>query len=300
MAIAFSCEGCGKSFSVDDRLAGKRSRCKQCGHVFQIPGPSPAQPAPQRPARASDPAPPAFDPYAIDDAPPPSAPPGPEERLPERAGAPAPKKKKRRRADASPWLTIWFHPRDTVRAILDTDPSRGVMLLYFLAGINYTITRGYRPDTAGDLLVLRIIIGVLFFGAIWGAVSYCIAATILQVACGILGGRGDTEEVRVAVAWSSVPMLGNMAFWAVLIGMYGTEIFRASFGAAHGGEALVMVYAANFILSVWSFVLLVAALAEAQEFSVLRALGALLLSALIILLIVLLIGLVTVSIWRMR
>ena len=29
--IAFSCEGCGKAFEVDDDLAGRKSRCKDVG-----------------------------------------------------------------------------------------------------------------------------------------------------------------------------------------------------------------------------------------------------------------------------
>jgi hypothetical protein len=36
MAIAVQCEKCGKAFSLPDRLAGKRGRCDQCGHVFWI------------------------------------------------------------------------------------------------------------------------------------------------------------------------------------------------------------------------------------------------------------------------
>ena len=39
--IAFSCEGCGKAFEVDDDLAGRRSRCKRCGAVMRIPDSEP-------------------------------------------------------------------------------------------------------------------------------------------------------------------------------------------------------------------------------------------------------------------
>jgi hypothetical protein len=46
MVIAFPCENCGKSFEVDGALAGKKCRCKQCGHIFSIP-------IPRRPASAS-------------------------------------------------------------------------------------------------------------------------------------------------------------------------------------------------------------------------------------------------------
>ena len=37
MAISFVCEGCGKDFTVGDELAGKKGKCKQCGHLMLIP-----------------------------------------------------------------------------------------------------------------------------------------------------------------------------------------------------------------------------------------------------------------------
>jgi hypothetical protein len=40
MSIALDCPGCGKHYEVDLALAGKKSRCKQCGEVFLIPVPA--------------------------------------------------------------------------------------------------------------------------------------------------------------------------------------------------------------------------------------------------------------------
>jgi hypothetical protein len=47
--IAFTCEGCGNAFGVDDKLAGRKSRCRQCGAAFRIPAAEPvlAQRAPR-------------------------------------------------------------------------------------------------------------------------------------------------------------------------------------------------------------------------------------------------------------
>ncbi len=36
MAVTFTCE-CGKKFSVNDKLAGKRGKCKACGQTLIIP-----------------------------------------------------------------------------------------------------------------------------------------------------------------------------------------------------------------------------------------------------------------------
>jgi hypothetical protein len=43
--IAFQCSSCRHKFEVDDSLAGKRGRCKNCGEIFTIPGPPAKAPA---------------------------------------------------------------------------------------------------------------------------------------------------------------------------------------------------------------------------------------------------------------
>lgn len=37
MPISFACGNCRKSYQLDDGLAGKKARCKQCGNEFRIP-----------------------------------------------------------------------------------------------------------------------------------------------------------------------------------------------------------------------------------------------------------------------
>ncbi len=37
--IRFTCEACGKSLNVADKLAGKRGKCPGCGGVVNVPGP---------------------------------------------------------------------------------------------------------------------------------------------------------------------------------------------------------------------------------------------------------------------
>ena len=65
MAIAATCPQCGKRYNLDDALAGKKAKCKQCQSVFRIsaepaaaitttPAPAPAM-ATNRPAPAAPP-----------------------------------------------------------------------------------------------------------------------------------------------------------------------------------------------------------------------------------------------------
>src|SRR5438067_831336 len=78
MTIAFPCENCGHRFEVDRSYAGKKCRCKKCGHVFVIPVPrEPASATAPRPAMKtfgadSAPAPPKSRPSAPAPKPPPA------------------------------------------------------------------------------------------------------------------------------------------------------------------------------------------------------------------------------------
>jgi acetyl esterase/lipase/DNA-directed RNA polymerase subunit RPC12/RpoP len=54
MSIRFTCNTCGKAFSVTDDLAGQRGKCKGCGSAIVIPGGT-AQPAPLYVAPAPSP-----------------------------------------------------------------------------------------------------------------------------------------------------------------------------------------------------------------------------------------------------
>ncbi len=92
MAIAFRCGQCGRIYEVDDSLAGKRGKCKDCGAVFAIPEPG----AVDDPYGLDDP-------YALSSAPEPDAAeePGP---------SPRPKGKKKKRRGSAFWpsnLSPW-------------------------------------------------------------------------------------------------------------------------------------------------------------------------------------------------
>ena len=52
MTITFDCESCHSEFTVDSALAGRKGRCKNCGHRLVIPE---ASPAPEEAAASGEP-----------------------------------------------------------------------------------------------------------------------------------------------------------------------------------------------------------------------------------------------------
>src|SRR4051812_4750887 len=88
MALTVFCQKCGKRFDLDERMAGRRARCKQCQHEVIPPGrrrpagspmvaaarsPHPAAPPPSAPRspppRPAPPekGPPVHDPFGLQD-----------------------------------------------------------------------------------------------------------------------------------------------------------------------------------------------------------------------------------------
>jgi len=39
MSIRFACPSCGKKYKVDQSQAGRKSKCRKCGHRLQVPRP---------------------------------------------------------------------------------------------------------------------------------------------------------------------------------------------------------------------------------------------------------------------
>jgi DNA-directed RNA polymerase subunit RPC12/RpoP len=139
MSLSFSCPACGKTFRVDESLAGKRARCKACGGVVRIPT------AP-RPVDGS-----IDDPYGLDEARSPAPSIWPitvdEESLVPRRRSATGGKRRRARSGSRPWgvglrsagglcllAGLSFAPvQATVPALRGTLPTTGLGLVSGLA-----------------------------------------------------------------------------------------------------------------------------------------------------------------------
>ena len=55
MSITFHCDSCGKKFTVDDSLAGRRAKCKNCQAPIVVPAADEDAPIPVAPIIEDDP-----------------------------------------------------------------------------------------------------------------------------------------------------------------------------------------------------------------------------------------------------
>jgi hypothetical protein len=172
---------------------------------------------------------------------------------------------------ASPWRTVWFSPRRTIRAIVDATERPSIVPVVALACITSALG-GLEPDETGAISAaastMPVIVGGLrlVFGVIIGPF-------ILAFVGSMLGGEADPTDLRPAVAWSYVPTVASLVFLIlVLMSLPGAAQMAAGEFSSTAIFAVVGVIGI-FACALWSIVLLVAMVAEVQRFSVLKAIA---------------------------
>ncbi len=186
---------------------------------------------------------------------------------------------------ASPWKTLWFHPRQTVRAVLDRDASYMLLPLIFSYGIfdalDYLCKRN-----AGDTMSLAQIAAIaLVLGPIRGIISVFVATLVCALTGRWLGGRADRGNLQIAFAWSIPPYLVAGLLGLPAMAFFGAEYFKSEPNLGEGPEVALLVFAPLVLqvpLLIWSIVLYVQGVAELQGFSAWRALGSIVLATLIV------------------
>jgi hypothetical protein len=173
------------------------------------------------------------------------------------------------------WLSIWFHPRQTIREAVTNDGDDSVLIVASLIGF----VRGLQLATAlhsGDRLALPL---VLLGAAIFGLIAFCLGLAIMSFlswAIGRwLGGSAAIRQVGLALIWAQVPCAAEIVLWVPRIGFLGREAFASHrpYIEAHPSLRALEVTCVllAFVPAIWSIVLIVVCTAEVQRFSIARA-----------------------------
>jgi hypothetical protein len=175
-----------------------------------------------------------------------------------------------------------------MRAILDSDPRRLVILLAALSGFGNAVDRASgRSLGDGNSLPVWAIVALCFvLGGIGGVLSVYAGGFVLRQTGRLLGGRATAVEVRSALAWSSVPLIWSLLLWPPELALLGREMFTTATPTLDANPLLIvplgLLILVEVVVGLWAFVVFLKALGEAHGFSAWRSLGATLLGVLAI------------------
>jgi len=181
-----------------------------------------------------------------------------------------------------PFFSLWIAPRETIRRLVDTDPTRYVIGLAMLRGalgrLEFAWFSALSQRTSPSPLWP---VGVAFrvvLGAIVGVIGLYVGAWLVGLFCRILGGVSSAIEMRAALAWSHVPGItaAIVSIALVLCGALNPPEFKHSRLPVMTGSTIELMLV-NAVLIGWGVVVQLNCIGEVNRFSAWRALGAIVL-----------------------
>lgn len=168
----------------------------------------------------------------------------------------------------NPWFTMWTLPRATIRQIIDTDPRKKILLLASIVGIinvfEVVLDGVGSPDFSGAIVFLIL-------GSLSGITSLYLISALHRLTGSWIGGQASTFELRAAIAWSNVPLIWSTLLWIPeLIHrelFYWQDVFTSDLFVLF----MDLVSFAKIFISIWTLIIFIVSLAEAQKFSIWKA-----------------------------
>ena len=164
----------------------------------------------------------------------------------------------------NPWLSIWRHPRQTIRQIVETRPGGAVPLVLMMTATvaKFSIQLIPIAQRMGWSVPITVFLSFVC-GAMVGLVLYYLFGWLYQWVGSWLGGQAKNAEVRTAIAWVEVPTLALTMLVLPLL-------FLSPMAAA------ILLMVAGFVVWIWQTVLACHTLGEVHRFSAWKGFGTLL------------------------
>jgi hypothetical protein len=177
-------------------------------------------------------------------------------------------------AGMNPWLTMWSQPRSTIRALVHSKPTYGVLLLASIYALQsfFFYANWWSLGLHAHYYTL-LVLGVLL-SPLMGFIWLYFNAWLLHFTGLLFRGHASSASLRTALAWSNLPTSINLLPWILFLILDPAIAFIQD----AGGPPSIFLNLISFILSLWSLILLIQCLCELQSFTPLRSLLTILLT----------------------
>ena len=178
--------------------------------------------------------------------------------------------------NGNPWLEMWTHPRETIRSIVKYDPKYRFFWLSALYGLPLMFNIAQSFSLAERFSLIGVLLIAVILSVFVGMIGISIGSLLVFWTGRWIGGKSSYDNIRAAVAWSNVTNIVNLCVWLILLGVFGNEVFLSGFAqkvfAGYQSVIIFLVFLAQAVVAVWSFVILINGISEVQGFSNWKAL----------------------------
>ena len=179
-------------------------------------------------------------------------------------------------------LAIFQSPRAVFAALRNestedvearAEPVLALVLLAGMAGVLVApSTRRLLDESLVDNSLAVVAVLVFVTGALYGVATYWIGGLALYVGLRGAGSKGSYLRARHVLAFAAAPLVVGLVFvWPVRIAVYGADLFRSGGDNGAGSAAFDAILG---IIGLWAAGLLVYGIAVVERWSIVRALVA--------------------------
>ena len=170
------------------------------------------------------------------------------------------------------FLEMWTKPRKTIEKLIDINNRYGFVSLCFFYGFVQAVHFAQVMSLSSTFDLWKIILLVLVFSIPLGAAYFFVSAFIFYWIGKFIGGKGSFLDIRCAISWSNVTQVVSTALIVMMLAVFQNDFFSKVFvEQTYDNWPLVFVIiflVGEVILSIWTFVIFVGAIAAAHRFSI--------------------------------
>ena len=175
-------------------------------------------------------------------------------------------------SDMEIFTEIWTSPRKVFRYLNERNYDKYVTILLVLSGISSAFTQAASKNM-GDKMSISVIIGIcIISGGLFGWLIYYIYAALTSWTGKCLKGEGNTKSILRTISHAMIPSVIALGLLIPQISIYGNEVFKSDGEIISAGLiSNILVYLSmflEFVLAIWTIVLLVIGISEVQKFSI--------------------------------
>ena len=187
----------------------------------------------------------------------------------------------------SPWITIFYAPRATVSAILQSnEPQKHTLLIMILWGVMWSLMISIIFALISWTWFVVVLVITLITIPISSIIILYIRAIIYGWLGYFVGGTGSSSDVRTAIAWSYVPrmavyLLNLLATPFVVLSIMAQDFTDITTAFPQVFSTIYPFLIAGALINLWLFYIFLKCLSAAHRYSALNALGTVLLPAIV-------------------
>ena len=189
----------------------------------------------------------------------------------------------------NPWFSIWLSPRATIKQTLTHPPSPYfLILLAGLYGITYAIGKAASRGIADHHSLGIILASCFILGPISSILWIYVYGFVIRLTGQWLDGKASYRSTITAISYAYIPAIWALPLMLSQFALLGPPYFYSELPNYLSDEGLLLLSSglmgiAEAILCLWGFFSFIFVLSEVQSFSAWRALGNILLAAMLIL-----------------